>query len=71
MKTILRTKDFSCPSCVEKIETDLNKVAGVEKATVHFSTGKIEVHHDTDSVSVTDLVKRVRELGYESNPSPF
>ncbi len=70
MRTILRSKDFSCPSCVTKIETDLNKVSGVEEAKVHFSTGRIEVHHD-DKVSVSDLVDRVRKLGYESSPSPF
>jgi len=71
MRTILRSKDFSCPSCVSKIETDLNRVDGVEQAKVHFSTGRIEVHHDADAVSVNDLVERVRKLGYESSPSPF
>ena len=71
MRTILRSKDFSCPSCVSKIETDLNSLDGVEQAKVHFSTGRIEVVHDRDAVSVTDLVERVRKLGYESSPSPF
>lgn len=71
MRTILRSKDFSCPSCVSKIETDLNSVEGVEQARVHFSTGRIEVQHDRDTVSVNDLVERVRKLGYESSPSPF
>ncbi len=70
MRTILRSNDFSCPSCVTKIETSLGKLKGVEQATVHFSTGKIEVHHD-EAVSVTELVDQVRRLGYESRPSPF
>ena len=52
-------------------DTDLNSLDGVEQAKVHFSTGRIEVVHDRDAVSVTDLVERVRQLGYESSPSPF
>lgn len=71
MRTILRSNDFSCPSCVSKIETSLNSLNGVEKANVHFSTGRIEVEHDQDAVSVEQLVKKVRDLGYESRPSPF
>ncbi len=71
MRTILRSDDFSCPSCVAKIETGLLKVPGVERAMVHFSTGRIEVLHDGDSVTADGLVAAVRELGYESRPSPF
>jgi len=71
MRTILRSNDFSCPSCVTKIETSLNKLTGVEKADVHFSTGRIEIMHDQAAVSVDKLVQTVRELGYESRPSLY
>lgn len=71
MKTILRSEDFSCPSCVTKIETNLKKLDGVADATVHFSTGRIEVQHDAIAVPVSKLVDTVRALGYESRPSPF
>jgi copper chaperone CopZ len=71
MKTILRSEDFSCPSCVTKIETSLRKLSGVEHAKVYFSTGRIEVHHDAEKTPVTELVDAVRALGYESRPSPF
>ncbi len=71
MRTILRSNDFSCPSCVTKIETSLNRLAGVEKADVHFSTGRIEIRHDQETVSVEKLVQAVRELGYESRPSLY
>lgn len=71
MQTILRSNDFSCPSCVKKIETSLLKLDGVSAATVHFSTGRIEVSHDAAAVPVSVLVEKVRELGYESRPAPF
>lgn len=71
MRTILRTEDFSCPSCVTRIETNLEQVDGVKHAKVHFNTGRIEVHHDAGLVTVKSLMERVQELGYDSRPSPF
>lgn len=71
MQTILRSNDFSCPSCVKKIETNLLKLSGVSTVTVHFSTGRIEVNHDAAAAPVSALVAKVRELGYESSPAPF
>lgn len=70
-KTILRSDELSCPSCISNIESNLNNMEGVEKATVHFSTGRIEVAHDTDMVSEQDLVEAVRQSGYESYISAF
>ena len=71
MKTILRSNDMSCPTCVNSIETYLNKIDGVQKATVHFSTGRIEVEHEDGKVSEQELVEAVREVGYESEVSAF
>lgn len=65
-KTILRSDELSCPSCISNIESKLNSMPGVEKATVHFSTGRIEVAHDIGMASEEDLVEAVRQSGYES-----
>ncbi|RLP23113.1 heavy-metal-associated domain-containing protein [Mesorhizobium sp. YM1C-6-2] len=71
MKTVLRSDELSCPSCVPKIEKALNALPGVEKATVRFNTGKIEVEHDPSQSSVEALVDAVRSTGYEARPSAF
>lgn len=71
MKTILRSKEFSCPSCVAKIEKALNAVDGVQEAKVHFNTGRIEVDHDLTKVSSEKLVDVVQSVGYQSKVSPF
>lgn len=68
-KTTLRSDEFSCPSCVNKIETKLNNLDGVESAEVKFSSGRILVEHDPDKVSVRDLVGAVAEVGYKATPS--
>lgn len=71
MKTILRSQEFSCPSCVVKIEKALKGVPGVEEAKVHFNTGRIVVEHDPGQTSADELVKTVRATGYEAKVAPF
>lgn len=63
MTTILRSDEFTCPSCVAKIEKSLAELEGVTAATVHFATGRIEVEHDPAVAGATDLVDRVRRAG--------
>jgi copper chaperone len=70
MKTILRSQELSCPSCVAKIEKALHGVSGVNEAKVHFNTGRIVVEHD-EQTTVDKLVKAVRSAGYEANVTAF
>lgn len=70
-KTTLRANDLSCPSCVAKIEKSLSIMDGVEKATVHFTTGRIAVEHDPARAPVSDLVRAVADAGYTAKPSAF
>ncbi|HEU5208814.1 MAG TPA: heavy-metal-associated domain-containing protein [Longimicrobiales bacterium] len=71
MTTILRSDEFTCPSCVDGIESALTRLAGVRAATVHFGTGRIEVEHDPGIATASDLVMRVKEAGYTARVSPF
>lgn len=70
-RTILRSDELSCPSCVPKIEKALNALPGVETAQVHFNTGRIEIAHDPDLSSVDALVQSVQQSGYTSRPALF
>lgn len=70
-RTVLRSEDFTCPSCVEKIETRLTKLDGVEAAKVHFSTGRIEVTHDAQTQPVAAIVAEIAKAGYTAAPSAF
>jgi copper chaperone CopZ len=71
IRTVLRSDEFTCPSCVGKIQKQLRRMTGVATATVHFSTGRVEVEHDPSLVSVTDLVAAIGEAGYRARPSAF
>lgn len=70
-KTLLRSQELNCPSCVAKIEKALTALDGVETAKVHFTTGRIEVRHDPARVSPEDLAKTVRATGYEAKVAAF
>ena len=70
-RTVLRSDDLTCPSCIRKIETALDRREGVSRSKVHFSTGRIEVHHDPALVNADELADVVRGVGYEATPSPF
>lgn len=70
-RTVLRSDEFTCPSCVSKIEKQLNRVPGVRAASVHFSTGRIEVEHDPRVATVPALVEAVRKAGYRATPAAF
>ncbi len=71
MKTLLRSTELSCPSCVAKIEKALKGVPGVTDARVHFNTGRIEVEHDPQQTNAEQLVKTVRAVGYEAKVAAF
>ncbi len=70
-KTILRSQELTCPSCVAKIEKALQAVPGVSEAKVYFNTGRIEVRHDPDQSAPEKLVDAVRGAGYEARVSAF
>jgi copper chaperone len=71
MKTLLRSQELTCPSCVAKIEKALYSLEGVTAAKVHFSTGRIEVEHDPDIVAAAELVQTVRKTGYAARVAAF
>ncbi|HIX61611.1 MAG TPA: heavy-metal-associated domain-containing protein [Candidatus Halomonas stercoripullorum] len=67
--TTLRSDEFSCPSCVEKIETKLKGLDGVESAEVKFASGRVLVSHDPAKTPVRTLVDAVAEVGFTVKPS--
>jgi copper chaperone len=71
MKTILRSQDLNCPSCVAKIEKALKTIDGVVDAKVFFNTGRIEVEHDPEKVPTSQLVSTVGSVGYQSKVAAF
>lgn len=68
-RTILRSDEFTCPSCVAKIEGALKALPGVASAEVSFASGRIDVAHDRAQTDVPTLVATVASAGYTARPS--
>jgi len=64
-KVKLYLEDLSCPDCAKKIEKILNKTEGVNKADVHFATGKANVEYDPENINVEGLKDAVSTTGYQ------
>jgi len=61
----LRISGMSCASCAATIEKALRRLDGVKSANVNFATERATVEYDPALVSVFDLRKTIRDVGYE------
>ncbi len=66
MKTTLQIKGMHCASCAVSIQKDLSKVLGVREVSVNYANQKGYVEFDETKTKVDDLIKSVRETGYEA-----
>lgn len=69
--TVLRADNFSCPSCVGKIEKQLGRLAGVTAVAVFFSSARIEIDHDPAVVSTDALIAAVGMAGYTAHLAAY
>jgi len=56
---------MSCAACARTIESTLKETPGVESANVNFATGRAVVTFDPAAVGLDDLVRAVRDVGYD------
>lgn len=69
--TTLRSQELSCPSCISKIERELEQVKGVENVDVRYSSGRIIIKHDPERASTDALIEAVGRAGYAAKASAF
>ncbi|MGI6648835.1 MAG: heavy metal translocating P-type ATPase [Bacillota bacterium] len=68
-KIELKIKGMACAACVARVEKGLNKLAGVEKASVNLATETATVEYLPTEVVVEDLVGTIARLGFEARPA--
>ncbi|TXC90454.1 copper-translocating P-type ATPase [Metabacillus litoralis] len=56
---------MTCASCAVRIEKGLNKVEGVQEATVNFALEKTSIKYDPTVANIDAMKKKIRNLGYE------
>lgn len=60
----LQITGMTCAACATRIEKGLNKMDGVENATVNLALEKATVKYDATKVNVEDVEKKIENLGY-------
>ena len=60
MKKSYKLQDLDCANCAAKMETAINKINGVNKATVSFMTQKLTI--DADDSRFDEILKET-EIG--------
>lgn len=64
-KVVFGLEPFSCPSCIKKIETTLDKTEGVESAKVLFHSNKVRVEFSEEVTDPNFLETVITNLGYQ------
>ena len=57
---------LSCPSCLQKIESAVKGLEGVEKDSVKvmFNSSKVKTDFDSESLAIENIEKAIEDLGY-------
>mgnify|MGYP001283804391 CR=1 FL=1 len=66
-KATIQLESLSCPSCLQKIESAVKGLNGVEKDSVKvmFNSSKVKTDFDPETVQIEDIEKAIENLGYE------
>jgi len=58
---------LTCPSCVQKIDSAVKSLKGVEKESVKvsFNSSKVKLYFDENQLTAEAVVKAITALGYD------
>ena len=55
---------MSCGHCKVAVESELNRLSGVERSNADFEKGTVAVRYDESQVTTEDLKSAIEEAGY-------
>lgn len=64
-KIVLQLDELSCPSCLQKIQSALDKQVGITHVKVLFNAAKVKADFDSDKISADKVADTVTNLGYD------
>lgn len=64
-ETNLQISGMTCAACATRIEKGLNRLEGVEIATVNLALEKSSIKYDSEKINMTDIQKKIQDLGYD------
>ncbi len=66
MKKVFKLQDLDCANCAKKMEDAINKLDGVESATVSFISQKLTI--TADDARFDDIMKQVAKACSKVEP---
>jgi Cu+-exporting ATPase len=60
---------MTCASCVGRVEKALEKIPGVEAASVNLATEQAKIRIKPDSISLAEIISLIQKTGYEAQES--
>ena len=63
-ETSIQITGMTCAACATRIEKGLNKMEGVEQASVNLALEKSSIKYDPSKLSEEDFEKKIEALGY-------
>ncbi|MDH7480162.1 MAG: cation transporter, partial [Syntrophomonadaceae bacterium] len=64
----LEISGMSCAACSSRVERGLQRMAGVERASVNLAAGTAAVVYRPQQVNPSDLIRAVERIGYSARP---
>ncbi|MHA2407070.1 MAG: copper ion binding protein, partial [Candidatus Ranarchaeia archaeon] len=63
---VFEIRGMSCASCVKTIEDGIGKLPGIYSVVVNLATERASVEFNPDSISVSEIKRAVKNLGFEA-----
>lgn len=65
-KATLQLETLSCPSCLQKIESAVKGLDGIDKDSVKvmFNSSKVKTAFDPEVLTIEEIEKAIVDLGY-------
>lgn len=64
-KVMLDIEGMTCAACEVRIEKGLQRIEGVESATVNLATNSAVVEYKEGVTSVEAILEKIKKLGYK------
>ena len=64
MKERYHVTGMTCSACSSRVEKVVNKLEGVEKASVNLLTASMDVVYDESALQAGDIIAEVEKAGY-------
>jgi len=68
VKRIFHLPDMHCPSCVMRVESIEDELAGILKASASYHKQQLIVEFDERRVTEEEILAALRSLGYQVLP---